>query len=157
MSKYKTEVMVGVFVMLTIGALLLLALKVANQTVATEGDTYTLYAKFDNIGGLKPRSAVKVGGVTVGRVSSITLDPEDFTPVVELSILNEYNGFPETSSVSILTSGLLGEQYVGFQPGFSFDGVANLQNGDYLQDTKSALVLEDLIGQFLFNRGSDEN
>ncbi len=65
MSKYKTEVMVGVFVMLTIGALLLLALKVANQTVATEGDTYTLYAKFDNIGGLKPRSAVKVGGVTV--------------------------------------------------------------------------------------------
>jgi phospholipid/cholesterol/gamma-HCH transport system substrate-binding protein len=136
---------------------LLLALKVANQTVATEGDTYTLYAKFDNIGGLKPRSAVKVGGVTVGRVSSITLDPEDFTPVVELSILNEYNGFPETSSVSILTSGLLGEQYVGFQPGFSFDGVANLQNGDYLQDTKSALVLEDLIGQFLFNRGSDEN
>ena len=82
MSKYKTEVMVGVFVMLTIGALLLLALKVANQTVATEGDTYTLYAKFDNIGGLKPRSAVKVGGVTVGRVSSITLDQEDFTPVV---------------------------------------------------------------------------
>jgi len=77
--------------------------------------------------------------------------------VVELSILNEYNGFPETSSVSILTSGLLGEQYVGFQPGFSFDGVANLQNGDYLQDTKSALVLEDLIGQFLFNRGSDED
>jgi len=142
MSKYKTEVMVGVFVMLTIGALLLLALKVANQTVATEGDTYTLYAKFDNIGGLKPRSAVKVGGVTVGRVSSISLDQEDFTPVVELSIL---------------TSGLLGEQYVGFQPGFSFDGVANLQDGDYLQDTKSALVLEDLIGQFLFNRGSDED
>ena len=90
-------------------------------------------------------------------MSSITLDQEDFTPVVELSILNEYNGFPETSSVSILTSGLLGEQYVGFQPGFSFDGVANLQNGDYLQDTKSALVLEDLIGQFLFNRGSDED
>jgi len=119
--------------------------------------TSVLYSKFDNIGGLKPRSAGKVGGGTVGRVSSITLDPEDFTPVVELSILNEYNGFPETSSVSILTSGLLGEQYVGFQPGFSFDGVANLQNGDYLQDTKSALVLEDLIGQFLFNRGSDEN
>ena len=156
MNKYKTEVMVGLFVALTISALLLLALKVAEQSVATEGDSYTLYAKFDNIGGLKARSAVKVGGVTVGRVSSITLDKDDFTPIVELSILKQYNGFPETSSVSILTSGLLGEQYVGFQPGFSFDGVADLQDGDYLQDTKSALVLEDLIGQFLFNRGSDE-
>ena len=156
MNKYKTEVMVGFFVALTISALLLLALKVAEQSVATEGDSYTLYAKFDNIGGLKARSAVKVGGVTVGRVSSITLDKDDFTPIVELSILKQYNGFPETSSVSILTSGLLGEQYVGFQPGFSFDGVADLQDGDYLQDTKSALVLEDLIGQFLFNRGSEE-
>ena len=156
MNKYKTEVMVGFFVALTISALLLLALKVAEQSVATEGDSYTLYAKFDNIGGLKARSAVKVGGVTVGRVSSITLDKDDFTPIVELSILKQYNGFPETSSVSILTSGLPGEQYVGFQPGFSFDGVADLQDGDYLQDTKSALVLEDLIGQFLFNRGSDE-
>ncbi len=157
MNKYKTEVLVGVFVALTIGALLLLALKVANQTVASDSATYTLYAKFDNIGGLKPRSAVKVGGVTIGRVDSITLDSSDFTPVVELSIMQEYSGFPETSSVSILTSGLLGEQYVGFQPGFSFDGVADLQDGDYLQDTKSALVLEDLIGQFLFNRGSDDD
>ncbi len=156
MNKYKTELMVGVFVVLTIGAILLLALKVANQTMATEGDTYTLYAKFDNIGGLKERSAVKVGGVTVGRVTSISLDKDDYTPVVELSIYQQYADFPETSSVSILTSGLLGEQYVGFQPGFSFDGVANLEDGDYLQDTKSALVLEDLIGQFLFNRGSDE-
>ncbi|WP_414829863.1 outer membrane lipid asymmetry maintenance protein MlaD [Alteromonas sp. H39] len=156
MNKYKTELMVGVFVVLTIGAILLLALKVANQTMATEGDTYTLYAKFDNIGGLKERSAVKVGGVTVGRVTSISLDKEDYTPVVELSIYQQYADFPETSSVSILTSGLLGEQYVGFQPGFSFDGVANLKDGDYLQDTKSALVLEDLIGQFLFNRGSEE-
>ncbi|NDV89633.1 outer membrane lipid asymmetry maintenance protein MlaD [Alteromonas sp. 345S023] len=156
MNKYKTEIMVGVFVVLTIGAILLLALKVANQSMTSEGDTYTLYAKFDNIGGLKPRSAVKVGGVTVGRVNSITLDQDNFTPVVELSISKKYTGFPETSSVSILTSGLLGEQYVGFQPGFSFDGVADLQDGDYLQDTKSALVLEDLIGQFLFNRGNDD-
>lgn len=156
MNKYKSEVLVGMFVVLTIGAVMLLALKVANQSVGGDGDTYTLYAKFDNIGGLKARSPVKVGGVNVGRVSSITLDQEDFTPVVELLILKSYDGFPETSSVSILTSGLLGEQYVGFQPGFSFDGVANLKDGDYLQDTKSALVLEDLIGQFLFSRGSDE-
>ena len=157
MSKYKAEVMVGMFVVLTIGALLLLALKVADQSVTSDADTYTLYAKFDNIGGLKPRSPVKVGGVTVGRVSSISLDPSDFTPVVTLSISKEYDEFPETSSVSILTSGLLGEQYVGFQPGFSFDGVENLKDGEFLQDTKSALVLEDLIGQFLFNRGSNED
>ena len=159
MNKYKTEVMVGVFVVLTIAATLLLALKVANQTMTNAGDTYNLYAKFDNIGGLKVRSAVKVGGVTIGRVTDIYLDKEDYTPVVTLSISTSYEGFPDTSSVSILTSGLLGEQYVGFQPGFSFDGVEELKDGDYLQDTKSALVLEDLIGQFLFNRGgsSDSN
>ena len=159
MNKYKTEVMVGVFVVLTIAATLLLALKVANQTMTNAGDTYNLYAKFDNIGGLKVRSAVKVGGVTIGRVTDIHLDKEDYTPVVTLSISTSYEGFPDTSSVSILTSGLLGEQYVGFQPGFSFDGVEELKDGDYLQDNKSALVLEDLIGQFLFNRGgsSDSN
>lgn len=156
MNKYKTELMVGVFVVITIGAILLLALKVANQSMTSAGDTYTLYAKFDNIGGLKVRSAVKVGGVTIGRVSNIHLDKDDYTPVVTLSISTDYEGFPDTSSVSILTSGLLGEQYVGFQPGFSFDGVENLKDGDYLQDTKSALVLEDLIGQFLFNRGGKD-
>lgn len=157
MNKYKTEVMVGVFVVLTIAATLLLALKVANQTMTNAGDTYNLYAKFDNIGGLKVRSAVKVGGVTIGRVTDIHLDKEDYTPVVTLSISTSYEGFPDTSSVSILTSGLLGEQYVGFQPGFSFDGVEELKDGDYLQDTKSALVLEDLIGQFLFNRGGSSD
>ncbi|MEW9799040.1 outer membrane lipid asymmetry maintenance protein MlaD [Alteromonas sp. CYL-A6] len=157
MNKYKTEMLVGVFVILTIGALLLLALRVADQTMTSEGETYTLFAKFDNIGSLKTRSAVKLGGVTIGRVESITLDKDDFTPVVELSIMSKYTGFPETSSVSILTAGLLGEQYVGFQPGFSFDGIAELKDGDYLQDTKSALVLEDLIGQFLFSRSEGEN
>ena len=155
MNKYKTELMVGLFVVLTIGAVLLLALRVANQAMTDDGATYTLYAKFDNIGSLKERSAVKVGGVTIGRVASITLDSEDFTPVVELSISQTYADFPETSSVSILTSGLLGEQYVGMQPGFSFDGVDNLGDGDYIEDTKSALVLEDLIGQFLFSRDSE--
>jgi len=155
MNRAKTELLVGLFVVLTIAAGLLLALKVANQNMSTEGDSYTLYAKFDNVGGLKPRSAVKVGGVVVGRVDSISLDKEDFTPVVALSISSQYADFPETSSVSILTSGLLGEQYVGFQPGFSIDGIENLQDGDYIADTKSALVLEDLIGQFLFSRGDD--
>jgi phospholipid/cholesterol/gamma-HCH transport system substrate-binding protein len=155
MNKYKTEVMVGLFVVLTIGALLLLALKVANQSVVTEGGSYTLYAKFDNIGGLKVRSAVKVGGVTIGRVTSIHLDEDDFSPVVELSIQSQYQDFPETSSASILTAGLLGEQYIGFEPGFTIDGIENLKDGDYIEDTSSALVLEELIGQFLFNRGGE--
>lgn len=155
MNKAKTEVLVGLFVLLTMAAALLLALKVVEQSVYSNADTYTLYAKFDNVGGLRARSAVKVGGVVVGRVTAITLDTEDYTPIVELSINSQYANFPETSSVSILTTGLLGEQYVGFQPGFAFDGIETLADGDYIQDTKSALVLEDLIGQFLFSRGEN--
>ena len=155
MNSRKTELLVGLFVALAIAATLMLAMHVANQGMENNGETYRLYAKFDNIGGLKERSAVKVGGVTVGRVNSIRLDPEDFTPVVEMSISAQYNQFPETSSVSILTSGLLGEQYVGFTQGFSFEEIENLSDGDYIEDTKSALVLEDLIGQFLFGRDSE--
>ena len=126
-----------------------------NQGFSNSESTYTLYAKFDNIGGLQTRSAVKVGGVTIGRVESIYLDPEDFNPVVMISLSAKYNNFPDTSSASILTSGLLGEQYIGFQPGFAFDDFVVLADGDYIQDTKSALVLEDLIGQFLFSRNSE--
>ncbi len=155
MTTRKTELMVGLFVVLTIAAGLLLALKVVNQGFSNTESTYTLYAKFDNIGGLQTRSAVKVGGVTIGRVESIYLDPEDFNPVVMISLSEKYNNFPDTSSASILTSGLLGEQYIGFQPGFAFDDFVVLADGDYIQDTKSALVLEDLIGQFLFSRNSE--
>lgn len=155
MSK-KVELAVGFFVALTIAALLLLALRVANQGTEGTGETYQLYAKFDNIGGLKVRSAVKVGGVVVGRVTNIRLDEDDFSPIVEMDIAQEFNQFPETSSASILTSGLLGEQYVGLVPGFSLDDTGILGNGDRVEDTKSALVLEDLIGQFLFNQGSDK-
>lgn len=152
MTSRKIELFVGLFVAITIAAGLMLAMYVANQGAAGNAETYRLYAKFDNIGGLKVRSAVKVGGVVVGRVDSISLDTEDFTPVVALSIYKQYDEFPETSSVSILTSGLLGEQYIGFQPGFAIDDIENLADGDYIEDTKSALVLEDLIGQFLFGR-----
>lgn len=155
MKSKKAELLVGLFVVLTILAGLMLALKVANQSISDSGASYTLYAKFDNIGGLKERSAVKVGGVTIGRVTNIKLDNSDFTPVVTLSISAEFSDFPETSSVAILTSGLLGEQYIGFQPGFSIDGIENLAQGDYIEDTKSALILEDLIGQFLFGRSDD--
>lgn len=155
MTSRKIEIGVGIFVALAIGSLLMMALKVADQGMSGNGETYSLYAKFDNIGGLKARSAIKVGGVVIGRVGSIELDPEDFTPVVTLVISTEYKNFPDTSSVSILTSGLLGEQYVGFQPGFSFDGIESLKEGDFIADTKSALVLEDLIGQFLFSKNDD--
>ncbi|MBU3002248.1 outer membrane lipid asymmetry maintenance protein MlaD [Paraglaciecola arctica] len=151
MKSKKAELLVGVFVVLTIAAGLMLALNVANNSMSGSDDTYTLYAKFDNIGGLKVRSAVKVGGVTVGRVDNISLGSTDFTPIVTMSILSEFDQFPETSSVSILTSGLLGEQYIGFQPGFAMEGIESLGQGDYIEDTKSALVLEDLIGQFLFS------
>ncbi|WP_438862260.1 outer membrane lipid asymmetry maintenance protein MlaD [Neptunicella sp.] len=155
MNSRKIELMVGIFVALAIAAALMLALNVANRGITGSGDTYQLFAKFDNIGGLKVRSAVKVGGVTVGRVTSIKLDDKDFTPVVTMTIAREYAHFPETSSVAILTSGLLGEQYIGLQPGFSFDGIGTLKEGDYIEDTKSALVLEDLIGQFLFSKSKD--
>lgn len=106
MTSRKSEIMVGMFVLITIAALLMLSLKVVNQGIQSNGANYTLKAKFDNIGGLKARSAVKVGGVTIGRVESITLDNDDFTPIVILSINQEYSSFPETTSVSILTSGL---------------------------------------------------
>ncbi|MCH8492798.1 MAG: outer membrane lipid asymmetry maintenance protein MlaD [Idiomarina sp.] len=155
MEARKIELMVGIFISVAIAALVFLAMQVANQSSSTRGETYTLYAKFDNIGGLKVRSPVKVGGVVVGRVASITLDKEFFEPVVELRISKEYSGFPETSTASILTSGLLGEQYVGLEPGFMDDDIFVLENGDTIYHTNSAMVLENLIGQFLFSQGND--
>lgn len=156
MTSRKVEIGVGFFVALAFASLLMMALKVADQGVSGTGETYNLYAKFDNIGGLKPRSPIKVGGVVIGRVGGIQLDTEDFTPVVTLVISAEYRDFPDTSSVSILTSGLLGEQFVGFHPGFSFEGIETLNEGDFIADTKSALVLEDLIGQFLFSQNKED-
>ncbi|MBT1452477.1 outer membrane lipid asymmetry maintenance protein MlaD [Glaciecola sp. XM2] len=174
MINKRTELLVGLFVALAIAAALLLALQVANQGMAGSGEVYKLTARFDNIGGLKPRSSVKVGGVVVGRVSRIYLDEQELIPMVELEISEEYGlTFPDTSSLSILTSGLLGEQFIGLQPGFIFpedlvmieeDKVCEtdtlldcpyLTDGEEVLDTKSALVLEDLIGQFLFNQGEE--
>lgn len=155
MEARKIELMVGIFISVAIAALVFLAMQVANQSSSTRGETYTLYAKFDNIGGLKVRSPVKVGGVVVGRVASISLDKEFFEPVVELRISKEFSGFPETSTASILTSGLLGEQYVGLEPGFMDDDIFVLENGDTIFHTNSAMVLENLIGQFLFSQGND--
>lgn len=156
MTSKKLELVVGLFVALGIAALLALALKVADSGISGSGETYELHAKFDNIGGLKVRSPIKVGGVVVGRVSKITLDSEDFTPIVTMEIFAEYQGFSEATSVSILTAGLLGEQYLGLEPGFVDESLEMLQPGDFIEDTKPALVLEELIGQFLFSQGNGE-
>ncbi len=154
----KTELWVGSFVLAGICAILVMIFQVADVKGLGGGETYTLKAEFDNIGSLKVRSPVKVGGVVVGRVSDIALNPESMLPVVSMTINAQYDQFSETSSVEILTSGLIGEQYIGFTPGFVFEDEAMLVNGDYVQDTKSALVLEDLIGQVLYQvGGSDEN
>ncbi|MBV2130172.1 MULTISPECIES: outer membrane lipid asymmetry maintenance protein MlaD [Arsukibacterium] len=154
MTTRKIEILVGTFIVLAVAAFLMLALKVANAGVSGSGESYVLYAKFENIGGLKVRSPIKVGGVVVGRVASIDLDTVYYTPVVKMEINEQYSNFPETSSVAILTSGLLGEQYLGLQPGFIDETVEILADGDSIQDTRSAIVLEELIGQFLFNRGN---
>jgi phospholipid/cholesterol/gamma-HCH transport system substrate-binding protein len=174
MTTRKTETLVGLFVALTIAAILILALRVVNQGMSGNSETFTVNARFDNIGGLKARSSVKVGGVVVGRVERIYLHKRDLMPIVELKISTDYvNTFPDTSSLSILTSGLLGEQFIGLSPGFIFpedlvrieeDKVCEtsslsdcpyLTDGEEIFDTKSALVLEDLIGQFLFKQGSE--
>ena len=131
--------------------------QVADVKGIGSNDTYSLKAEFDNIGSLKVRSPVKVGGVVVGRVTDIGLDTENLLPVVTMAIGSQYDQFPETSSVKILTSGLIGEQYIGLTPGFVFDDEQMLVEGDYIEDTKSALVLEDLIGQVLYSVGGSDS
>ncbi|KJG12931.1 toluene ABC transporter substrate-binding protein [Photobacterium iliopiscarium] len=152
----RLELWVGVFMLAGISALLVLAFKVANVQSFGSTETYTLKAHFDNIGGLKVRSPVKVGGVTVGEVTSITLDKQTYVPIVTLDVNKKFGYFPETSSASILTSGLLGEQYLGISPGFVDTDTEMLHNGDLIEDTKSALVLEDMIGQVLYSLGGDK-
>ncbi|MDA0148531.1 outer membrane lipid asymmetry maintenance protein MlaD [Vibrio sp. LaRot3] len=149
----KTELWVGSFVLAGICAVLIMIFQVADVKGIGSNDTYTLSAEFDNIGSLKVRSPVKVGGVVVGRVTSISLNPESLLPVVKMAISGQYTQFSETSSVQILTSGLIGEQYIGLTPGFVFEDEQMLVDGDYVEDTKSALVLEDLIGQVLYSVG----
>ncbi|MDV5170916.1 outer membrane lipid asymmetry maintenance protein MlaD [Photobacterium rosenbergii] len=153
----KLELWVGSFVLAGFAALLVLIFKVADVQNLGGAETYTLKAHFDNIGGLKVRSPIKVGGVTVGKITNITLDTETYVPVVALSIEKKFGFFPETSSAAILTSGLLGEQYLSISPGFVDEDIEMLGDGDLLEDTKSALVLEDMIGQVLYSIGGDTN
>jgi phospholipid/cholesterol/gamma-HCH transport system substrate-binding protein len=150
MERSMLDLWVGIFVCAGIGALLVLALKVGNMSVGG-GDTYQIHARFDNIGGLKPRAPVKSAGVVVGRVDSISFDNDRFVARVTMNLEGRYK-FPKDTTASVLTSGLLGEQYIGLEGG---GDNAVLGSGDTLKLTQSAVVLEKLIGQFLFSKAAD--
>jgi phospholipid/cholesterol/gamma-HCH transport system substrate-binding protein len=151
MDRSKNDIWVGLFVLLGAAAILFLALQSANLLSLSFQSTYRVVGKFDNIGGLKPKAAVKSAGVVVGRVDSITFDDKSFQATVGLALENRYH-FPKDSSLKILTSGLLGEQYIGIEAGAD-DKV--LAAGDTISSTQSAVVLENLIGQFLYNKAAE--
>jgi phospholipid/cholesterol/gamma-HCH transport system substrate-binding protein len=152
MSRTTLDLWVGFFVAVGLGALLFLALKVGNMASSSSGDTYAIQAKFDNIGGLKVRGAVKSAGVVVGRVGEIRFDPEAYLAVVTINVDARYK-FPRDTFATINTSGLLGEQYIGFEVGGDTE---MLKAGDTIKKTQSAVVLEKLIGQFMFNKAAED-
>jgi len=151
MQRKSLDVWVGLFVLLGAIALIFLALKAGNMSSFSFGPSYTLMARFDNIGGLKPRAPVKSAGVVVGRVERIGFDDKNFQALVTLRLQGEYQ-FPSDSSAKILTSGLLGEQYIGLEPG---GDIKNFNDGGRIKSTQSAIVLENLISQFLFSKAAE--
>lgn len=151
MQKSKNDVWVGLFVLAGAAAILFLALQAANLLNLSFQKTYRVDAKFDNVGGLKPKAAVRSAGVLIGRVESITFDDKSFQARVTMALESRYV-FPKDSSLKILTAGLLGEQYLGLEPGAD---AKNLSAGDTISSTQSAVVLENLIGQFLYNKAAD--
>lgn len=153
------EFIVGCFLIAGIAAAVALALKVAGLSFSSKSsEYYTIYGYFNNIGSLKARSPIKLGGVVIGNVESINIDPKTLQPVVKMRIDNQYNGLGADSTFSILTSGLLGEQYLGVKPDFaSMDDDGNptfLKDGDKTNFTESAIVLEELLGKFLYSIGN---
>jgi len=153
MSRTTLDLWVGFFVAVGLGSLLFLALKVGNLASTSSGETYPIYAKFDNIGGLKVRGAVKSAGVVVGRVTDIRFDPEAYLGVVTIQVDARYK-FPRDTFATINTSGLLGEQYIGLEVG---GDTAMLKEGDTIKKTQSAVVLEKLISQFMFNKAAEDD
>jgi phospholipid/cholesterol/gamma-HCH transport system substrate-binding protein len=151
MRKSAIDVWVGIFVAIGLLAALFLALKVGNMNAVSFAPTYKISARFDNIGGLKPRAPVKSAGVVVGRIASISFDDKTYQATVLMTIDEAYK-FPKDSSAKILTSGLLGEQYIGLEAGGSDDMLAS---GEKITQTQSAIVLENLISQFLYNKAAD--
>ncbi len=153
MERSTLDLWVGLFVCAGIGALLVLALKVGNMSGFNVTDTYQLRAQFDNIGGLKIRAPVKSAGVVIGRVANINFDDARFKATVAMNI-DKHIKFPKDTSASILTSGLLGEQYIGLDAG---GDETMLKDGDKITLTQSAMVLEDMIGKFLYNKAAEGN
>ena len=148
MERTTLDLWVGMFVVAGVAALVVLALKVGNLSTYNVSETYQLEAYFSNIGGLKPQASIRSAGVLVGRVTKITLDTERYEAKVVMSIDKRYQ-FPKDTFANILTSGLLGEQYIGLMPG---GDEKMLANGEELKKTQSAVVLEDLIGKFIYNK-----
>jgi phospholipid/cholesterol/gamma-HCH transport system substrate-binding protein len=151
MNKTVLDLWVGLFVVAGIAALLFLALKVGSTSAITSSDSYEVVARFENIGGLKPRAPVKSAGVVVGRVADIQFDDKSYEAAVTLRLDKRY-AFPKDSTASILTSGLLGEQYVGLDAG---GDSAKLKENDRILITQDAVVLERLIGQFLYGKAQE--
>jgi phospholipid/cholesterol/gamma-HCH transport system substrate-binding protein len=151
MHRKSIDVWVGLFVLLGALSLLFLALKAGNMSTISFSKTYSITGRFDNIGGLKPQSPVKSAGVVVGRVGAIAFDDKSFQALVRLDLNPAYK-FPKDSSLKILTSGLLGEQYIGIEAGGDTN---NLVEGDRITRTQSAAVLEDLINQFIYSKAAE--
>lgn len=151
MSNQKHDFWVGLFVLLGGAAIVFLALKAGNLLTLSFDRGYTVVARFDNIGGLKAQAAVKSAGVVVGRVKAITFDSKSYQAKVEMA-LNSGVAFPKDTSAKILTAGLLGEQYIGLEPGYE---ESNLAQGDAIKSTQSAIVLENLISSLVFNKASE--
>lgn len=151
MQRSKNDIWVGVFVLLGAAAILFLALQAANLLSLNFQQTYRVDAKFDNVGGLKPKAAIRSAGVLVGRVEAITFDDKSFQARVTMAMESRYL-FPKDSSLKILTSGLLGEQYLGLEAGADSK---TLVAGDTISSTQSAVVLENLISQFLYSKAAD--
>jgi phospholipid/cholesterol/gamma-HCH transport system substrate-binding protein len=151
MQRKSLDLWVGLFVLLGVAALFFLAMKAGNLSSMSFDKTYSVVSRFDNIGGLKPRAPVKSAGVVVGRVADISFDDKTYQASVTLNLDSRYQ-FPKDSSAKILTSGLLGEQYIGLEPGGDTN---NLVAGDKISMTQSAIVLENLISQFLFSKASE--
>ncbi len=151
-NKRSIEIMVGVFIAVGLVALFFLSMKVSNLSSMAGGEGYPVIARFDNIGSLKVRSPVTMAGVRIGRVSAIDFDLEVYDAVVTMSVDSRYNTIPDDTFAKIFTAGLLGEQYIGLDPGGSEH---YLKAGDQIQLTQSALVLEEIIGQFLFSKAEE--
>jgi phospholipid/cholesterol/gamma-HCH transport system substrate-binding protein len=151
MERTTMDLWVGMFVVAGIGALVMLAMKVGNLSTYNVSETYEVHAYFANIGGLKPKASIKSAGVVVGRVTEITLDTERYEAKVKMSLDKRYE-FPRDTFANILTSGLLGEQYIGLMPGGDEE---MLKEGSQIKMTQSAVVLEDLIGKFIYNKADE--